>query len=67
MITTNQDVPLKNFNKVMYDPPYCEIPPDESWPVSLVQEILEAKQGKLKVQNFKLKELDEIIRCACCT
>ena len=63
MITTNQDV---LFNKVMYDPPYCEIPTGESWRVSLVQEILEAKQGKLNVQNFKLKELNEIILCACC-
>ena len=67
MITTNQDVLLKNINEVMYNPPYWEIPPGESWRVSLVQEILEAKQGKLQVQNFKLKELDEIICCACWT
>ena len=57
----NQHVPLTNFNKVMYDPPFRVIPPGELWRVSLVQEILVAKQDKLKVQNFKLKEFDEII------
>ena len=66
----------KNF-KATCDPPYCEIPPGESWRVmanhgeswrvSLIQEILETKHGKLEVHKFGPKELDEIIRCACCT
>ena len=64
MITTNQDVYLKNFNKVTFDRPYCELPPGELWRILLVDEILEAKHGELKVENFEVKELDEIIRCA---
>ena len=67
MITTNQNVYLKDFYKVTFDRPYCELPPGDSWRILLVQEILEAMHGELKVENFELKELDEIIRCACCT
>ena len=67
MITTNQDVYLKDFNKVTFDRPYCELPPGESWRIFLVQEILEAKHSELKVENFEVKELEENIRCASCT
>ena len=67
MITMKQDVYLKDFNKVTSDRPYSELPPGESWRILLVQGILEAKYGELKVENFELKELNEITRCACCT
>ena len=46
----------KNF-KATCDPPYCEIPPGESWRVSLIQEILETKHGKLEVHKFGPKNL----------
>ena len=51
IISTNQEVHMKNSIKVRFDPPYCEIP-WESWRVSPAQEILDAKHGKQNFGNF---------------
>ena len=47
--------------------PYRTIPDNESWRISLVQEIIGIKSGNLKVANFTFKELDIITEFACCT
>ena len=66
MLSTNQDVYNDPIN-VRFNSPYNEITPGELWRISLLQEILEAKHGNLKVDNFLKKELDELVWYSCCT
>ena len=46
---------------------YCKIPDNELWRVSLIQDILDVKSGKMKLENFSNEELETINRLACCT
>ena len=66
LLSTNQSVSNSTL-ELKLDEPYFEIPSNESWRVPFVQEILGAKYGKLKIENFVPEELDTLLRDACCT
>ena len=44
---------------------YHEIPEDEKWRVSVVNEITDTKFGLTEIALFSADELEEILRLAC--
>ena len=45
--------------------PYIDIPTGDEWKINVVQEMMEIKSGQLQVDDFSLKEVDEICRDIC--
>ena len=46
---------------------YEPIPEGEKWRISILEEIIDFREGKLEIQGFEREELDEILEFICVT
>ena len=46
--------------------PYNDIPYDAMWRIGIAREIVEIKSGDANLDNFDLKDLDDILESVCC-
>ena len=44
---------------------YFKLDDNEKWKVSMIQEIIDLKQGELEVPGFDLEELDAMLHYLC--
>ena len=44
---------------------YAAVKPEDKWKVGMVEEIIEARESQVKIENFEKEELDEILEYLC--
>jgi hypothetical protein len=44
---------------------YAAVKPEDQWKVNMVEEIIEARESQVNIENFEMDELDEILEYLC--
>ena len=44
---------------------YAAVKPEDQWKVNMVEEIIEARESQVNIENFEMEELDEILEYLC--